>query len=80
MSEKEEVPKFTDEFRSSVVDFSKDLNGKVKSYKYLPSEYWLKINNKKLNFIHFQNLLVKDNYFNNSRLLSYAIMLKNSFK
>jgi len=62
------------------LNFKKKLNGNIKSYKYLPSEYWLKIDNKKLNFIHSQNLIEKDNYFNNSRLLSYTIMLNNSFK
>ena len=61
--------------------FNRHLNNdSLKSYKYLPQSYWLKLDNKKLNYMLLKNLIVKDNYFNNSRLLSFSILLKNSFK
>jgi hypothetical protein len=63
------------------LEFNRNINDdSSKSYKYLPKSYWLKLENKKLNYIHLKNLIVKDNYFENSRLLSFSILLKNSFK
>ena len=63
------------------LEFNSHLNDdSSKSYKYLPKSYWLKLENKKLNYIHLKNLIAKDNYFENSRLLSFSILLKNSFK
>lgn len=63
------------------LEFNENLNDdSSKSFKYLPKSYWLKLDNKKLNYMHLKNLMVKDNYFANSRLLSFSILLKNSFK